>query len=176
MNDIAELERRIASALDRIARGVEGLGAAGDGEVSAAPEAAASEELTALQAALEDERIANAQLEERVRAIREKQDSEVAKLRAEAEEARAALAGLDSDLQRLRHANDMLTATNEEMRRALEENVGEPHLINKAMLAELESLRAARAADAAESRAVLGALTPLLAEAEARATTEQEAT
>ena len=41
MNDIAELERRIASALDRIARGVEGLGAAGDGEVPAAPEAAA---------------------------------------------------------------------------------------------------------------------------------------
>jgi UDP-3-O-acyl-N-acetylglucosamine deacetylase len=56
----------------------------------------------------------------------------------------------------------MLRATNEELRRALADNVGEPHLINKAMLAELEGLRAARSVDAAETRAIIASLTPLL--------------
>ena len=45
---------------------------------------------------------------------------------------------------------------------ANEEGVGEPDLINKSMLAEIESLRAARAADLAEANIILGALTPLL--------------
>ena len=43
-----------------------------------------------------------------------------------------------------------------------EEGVGEPHLINKAMMAELEALRAARSADVAEASSIIGALTPLL--------------
>ncbi|SIS87911.1 hypothetical protein SAMN05421759_10552 [Roseivivax lentus] len=165
MSEIDELERRIAAALDRIATGVESLGGAGaaSGGDDTVLEAAAA--LAEAQAALEEERLANAQLEERVRAIRTKQETEVAALRAEAEEARARLAALDGDLQRLRHANEMLTGTNQELRAALEENVGEPHLINKAMLAELESLRAARAVETSEAQALLGALAPLLADA-----------
>ncbi|MHA7876289.1 hypothetical protein [Roseivivax sp.] len=173
MSDLSELERRIAAALDRISRGVEGLGhdapAAGDD----AEAGAARAEIARLEAALEDERTANAQLEARVRAIRDKQDGEVSGLRGEAESTRQALADLDAELQRLRHANDMLTRTNAEMREALQDNLGEPHLINQAMLAELEALRAARSAEGAESRAVLSALTPLLAEAEARASEEE---
>ena len=35
-------------------------------------------------------------------------------------------------------------------------------IINKSMLAEIETLRAARAADVAEANIILGALTPLL--------------
>lgn len=174
MSDIDELERRIAAALERISKGVEQLGTAAAAEPGDAGEASASAAgIAALEAALEDERMANAQLEERVKAIREKQESQVAALREEAEAARRGLADLDTELQRLRQANDMLSSTNEEMRRALEEKVGEPHLINKAMLAELEGLRAARAADAAETQAVLSALTPLLAEAEERAATQE---
>ncbi|MHA6323898.1 hypothetical protein [Roseivivax sp. CAU 1753] len=173
MSDIDELERRIAAALDRIATGVEGLG--GDASVEEAPPEADAGALAALQAALDDERLANAQLEERVKAIRDKQEGQFASLRAEADEARRGLAALDHDLQRLRHANEMLTATNREMREALQENVGEPHLINKAMLAELESLRAARASETSEANAILGVLSPLLAEA-ADHQTAQEAT
>lgn len=152
MSEIDELERRIAAALDRIAAGVEGLEGA---EAPAEPQVEATDTaaLAEMQAALEDERLANAQLEERVRAIREKQETEVAALRAEAEEARRGLAALDEDLQRLRHANDMLTSTNQDMRDALEKNVGEPHLINKAMLAELEcSARPARSTGARRRR------------------------
>ena len=48
------------------------------------------------------------------------------------------------------------------LREANEAGVGEPHLINKAMLAELEGLRATRAADAAEAAAILDRLDPLV--------------
>jgi hypothetical protein len=40
--------------------------------------------------------------------------------------------------------------------------VSEPHLVNKAMLAELEALRATRSADAAEMDAILEELTPII--------------
>lgn len=116
----------------------------------------------ALQEALEDERMANAQLEERLRVLRDRLTE------AESEEARPApspdaMAELDETLQRLRAANEELMATNAALREANAQGVGEPDLINKGMEAELEGLRAARAAEAAEASAVMGALTPLLA-------------
>jgi len=40
--------------------------------------------------------------------------------------------------------------------------VGDAHLINKTMLAELEALRAARAADVAEASVILASLQPLV--------------
>ncbi|WP_146589240.1 hypothetical protein [Puniceibacterium confluentis] len=179
MTQIEELERRITAALDRIAQGVEALDRApgavsepvSDPEIdpdSALGSAAAEvdpEEIAALREALADERLANAQLEERVRAIRQKQDSSVKDLQSQVAAHRDSLGALDQDLQHLRRANDMLVNVNQDLRRALEDNLGEPDLINKAMLAELEALRAARAAETAESRAVLDALEPLLAEA-----------
>ncbi len=170
MTQIEELERRITAALDRIAYGVETLDLASVPAPVPEPEegpppGADPEELVALREALAEERLANAQLEERVRAIRDKQDSSVRELRTQVAAQRESLSALDLDLQHLRRANDMLVDVNQELRSALEQNLGEPDLINKAMLAELESLRAARATDAAESRAVLDALEPLLAEA-----------
>lgn len=164
MTQIDELERRIAQALDRIAQGVEAL----DGPTAAptaAPGGEDGEDAEALREALEEERLANAQLEERVRALHDRQDGQVAGLQEQLGAQRESLERLDGELQRLRKANEMLRVTNQEMRAALEENVGEPHLINKAMLAELESIRAARATEAAETRAILDQLEPILAEA-----------
>ncbi|MEO0865632.1 MAG: hypothetical protein AAFY39_13820, partial [Pseudomonadota bacterium] len=71
-------------------------------------------------------------------------------------------AALDLELQRLRQANEQLRQSNDALRQANQDGVAEPHLINKAMLAELEALRAARAADIAEATSILGALEPLL--------------
>lgn len=70
---------------------------------------------------------------------------------------------LDTDVQRLRAANDQLRQSNAALRAANESGVGEPELINQAMQAELEGLRAARATDVAEIGAVLAKLEPLLA-------------
>ena len=71
-------------------------------------------------------------------------------------------AALDAELTRLRKANEQLRNSNAALREANEAGVGEPHLINKAMLAELQALRAARAADAAEAQAIMGTLAPLI--------------
>lgn len=146
----------------------------------------AAADMSRLTAELDDEKIANAQLEERLKVLRSRLSEAETAVSAPAPEPDAALqeqianqrdslADLDSELQRLRMANDMLLATSEEMRRALEANLGEPSLINKAMLAELEALRASRAVEASESRAVLAALEPLLNGTEAMGETTGEA-
>lgn len=174
MSQIADLEHRITAALDRVSQGVEKI----EARTAQAPPASPPEpqadpgELAQLREALEEEKLANAQLEERLRKLRERHRDELAAAQQAAQaqpsgesgsgEAAVDIAALEDEMQRLRKANEMLRATNEELRAALAENVGEPHLINKAMLAELEGLRAARAVEAAEAQAVLASLTPLL--------------
>ena len=136
--------------MDRIAAGTSALGAAQGADTAE------------LQAALEDEKVANAQLTERVRKMSERQEEALAEARAASEATQTRVAAMDLELQRLRKANDQLRESNAALRTANEEGVGEPHLINKAMMAELEGLRAARAADVAEASSILGALGPLL--------------
>ena len=137
---------------------------------------AAVSEAARMRDLLDEEKMANAQLEERVRVLRARLNDTPtppsapdvaadAALREQLEAQRESLAALDGEVQRMRLSNEMLMRTNQEMREALLGNVGEPHLVNKAMLAELEALRAARALEEAEARAVLGALEPVLAQA-----------
>jgi chromosome segregation ATPase len=161
MSDIEELQRRITAAMDQVAFGLDKLGAA-----SAGPD---EETLRAL----EEERTANAQLQERVRALRTKSEAEHATLRAQLDEGESRMAQLDVELQRVRRANTQLSEACNALREANSEGVGEPDLINKAMLAELEALRAARAADVAEVSVILANLQPLV-EAAANATAPQE--
>lgn len=155
MSDIEDLQRRIMAAMERIGTGAERL-------VEASANGAQD---PGLAEALEEEKLANAQLKERLRGLTEKHSTEIDALRAETAAQTEAMARLDGDLQRLRQANDQLRSSNAALREANEEGVGEPHLINKAMLAELEGLRAARAAETAEAAAVLAKLDPLLAAA-----------
>ncbi|QUJ77444.1 hypothetical protein KDD17_05455 [Sulfitobacter albidus] len=150
MSDIEELQRRITAAMDQIAFGVD--------RIAAKPAAPDPDTLQQL----EDERTANAQLQERVRGLRTKSEAEQAQLRAALDEAEARMAQLDIELQRVRRANAQLADACAALREANTEGVGEPHLINKAMLAELEGLRAARAADVAEASVILASLQPLI--------------
>ncbi len=140
-----------------------------------APEGEAPD-VTELEEALEDEKIANAQLEERLRVLR----ARLAELEAQVAEtpepetvdagtlaapAPGALAALDGQLQDLRASNEELIATNTALREANALGVGDPELINRGLQAELDAMRTMRAADAAETGAVIEALGPLLAEA-----------
>ena len=150
MSDIEELQGRITAAIDRIAHGVDGMSAAAAGPD---PE---------MVQALEDERTANAQLSERVRSLSTRSDAEMAQMRAQVEEADARMAQLDVEVQRVRRANVHLLEASEALREANAEGVGDADLINQAMLAELEALRAQRAADIAESSAIMAALGPLV--------------
>lgn len=162
MSDIDELQRRIAAAMDRVAQGLDKIGSAPAGPD---PE---------MEQALEDERTANAQLTERVRALKEKSESEMGALRAKIEETETRMAALDVEVQRMRKANTQLTDACAALQSANAEGLGDPHLINKAMLAELEGLRAARASDVAETSAILAALTPLLETAGDAPVSEEE--
>ncbi len=128
-------------------------------------------ELDALREELEDEKMANAQLQERLNVLTAReatgggQSEGDAELQAQLAAQRDSMTQLDTELQRLRAANTSLEETVTALREANAQGVGEPHLINKAMLAELENLRATQAADAAETNAILTAMEPLLADA-----------
>ncbi|RKT34524.1 hypothetical protein BXY70_0542 [Roseovarius halotolerans] len=170
MSDIDELQRRITAALDRIAQGLEQRGTAtGTGE------GPAPDEIEALESQLEDERLANAQLAERVRKMKE----QLARLEAAAIEARGETAArmekLDHELQSLRKANQQLRESNEALRAANSEGVGEPHLINKSMLAELEGLRASRASDRAETDTILAEMGRILSDGPHDQTQQEDA-
>ncbi|MCZ4352390.1 hypothetical protein O4H61_07660 [Roseovarius aestuarii] len=153
MSDINAMQGRIMAALERIGQGLDGLG----------PQASPDEtgELKVLRQQLDDEQLANAQLEERVKSLskRVKEAEEAAETARAAETTRQdALRKLDRELQSMRRANQQLRDNNAALRQAGESGSVEAHLINKAMLAELEGLRAAQATDRAEMDVILAEL------------------
>jgi len=155
MTEIEEFQRRIAAALDRIGQGVEGRAAGGD-----------AEDVAALKQQLEDERLANAQLEQRLRKLKSRQEAAQADAEAAREATAKQLAKMDTDLQSLRKANQQLRDNNAALREANAQGVADPHLINKAMMAEIEGLRASRATDRAEAEVILSELGRVLDETE----------
>lgn len=144
MSEIEQLNQRISAAMDRVAYGLTQLGGADAGAADA------------LRAQLDEEKTVTAQLQERVHALKSKQETELAEIRGKVDT-------LDLELQKLRQTNDKLREANEALRDANAAGVGEPHLINASVLAELESLRAARDAERAEADTILSALAPALA-------------
>ncbi len=160
MSDISELERRITAALDRAGQAMDRLAASSSSEPSESHGDDAN-----LAAELEAERMANAQLEERVRAIKEKQETNVTGLEAEVTRLRGSVESRDGELQRMKSVNAELRASNQALREANANGLADPHLVNKSMMSELESLRASRAADRAELDDILATLEPALKEA-----------
>jgi hypothetical protein len=196
MSEIAEYERRISFALERIGRGVEVLAqkqavaavqpepafqpapepapepvereAGVDAPLEAvepAPEAAApvvapAAEVAQLQAELEAEREANAQLSERVRAIREKQDTTLNAMERKYGAAVRAQEAAFKEVAALKSANAALTAAN---RKLMDEGVA---FSEEALMAELTALRAARASEANELGDILDGLAPILSQDE----------
>ncbi len=163
MNELSDYERRIAAALDRIGAALADAGQVGaaQGAAMAGPDGAG---VAALQDALDAERTANAQLTERVRAIKDKQETMVAALERNVARLSGQLDAQARELQRQRHINEELTQTNRALSEAAQSGVTEPQLLNRAMMSELEALRAARAAEVAEMDEILNELKPLIGE------------
>ena len=149
MDDIKAYETRIAAALDRIGYRLAKHGAG----------AAASAELAVR---LQAERDANAQLEERVKSLKARQDSRIAELEARLAEQAEQLAALDAELQQLRGSNADLTQVCGQLRAAATAGSADAELINRALVAEVDGLTAQRSAEAAEVAAILSNLKPLL--------------
>jgi hypothetical protein len=160
MSNVSDLERRLGRALDRIAKSAVALSAAQPAE---------NTDLDDLRRQLDAERAKNTQLSERVNAVRQRQESSFATL-----ERRLARMTEQLDLQslemlRLKKANTKLIEANRQLREGHEAQVIEPSAINRSLVAELEALRAERAAEMAEMEDVLGELKPLISSEDANA-------
>lgn len=150
MSEISELESRITAALDRITAGLAQMG---------------DQDAGTLAEDLASEREANAQLEERVKAIKEKQETMVSSLQEEVAAFKQALGETDSDLQRLRSVNAELRESNTALRTANANGLPDSELVNGGMAAEIEALRTLEAGNRAEIDRALGLLEPMLEEA-----------
>lgn len=153
MTEIADLERRITAALDRIGTGLGGI----DGGAS-------SSELDEMRDALSAEKVASAQLEERVKTLHDGHDTRVKELETQLDGLKSSAHEATSEVQKLRRTNQDLQTSLQALREASTTGV-EPHLINQVMMTELEGLRSVRDTDRAELDEILGALSPMLGEA-----------
>jgi hypothetical protein len=164
MSQLDALQARITAALDRITKGLE-----------AREDMPSLEELRQLAQQLHETQATNARLAAEVTALQETVQARDAALSV-AEEARGeALMQLDTDLQALRAANQQLRDSNQALRETHAAGVAEPQLIDTALQAEIDGLRATRAADRAEVEAVLAELARVIAGAETADTTTEEA-
>lgn len=152
MSDIEDLTRRISEAIERASNSIEGLALPAGEQEDLAQE-------------LEAEKTANAQLEERVKAIREKQETLVADLEAQVSSLNQALESRDKDLQRIRRVNATLRETTSKLREANAAGLPDAHLVNKSMQSELDSMRAAMDAEANEIAEIMASLDTIVKEA-----------
>jgi predicted nucleic acid-binding Zn-ribbon protein len=166
MVEFAELEQRILAAFARIGAGVEVLGKTAKAAGST-PSAAQSEEIARLQAALDAEREARLAAEE-ARAATSAEDMGV-DLGAEVERLTRQLDAQGLDSQRLRSSVAQLREELRRLREATETGLADAPLINRALQAELEALRAVRASETTEMADILAALGPVIDAEEAQA-------
>lgn len=164
MSELDQLESRLVQALDRIRAGVAAKAAQ---PAPIVPDASAddpSAQITELEQRLEEERMANAQLEERVRGLKERQDTRIAELEAEVEFEKNRAGVLDADLQGLRQSTADMEELVSKLRVALAKGLDDVELVNRAALAELDALKAIRKADRTEIEAILAELEPVIEE------------
>lgn len=196
MTELAELERRIVSALSRIGAGLDRLqeqaaqAAAPEvtTEVAAAPPVeapdtetqpvesredaaagAAAAEIASLTAALEVERATVQQLTERVRALKAREGRHEAQAEARIQQLTKQLDVQGLELHRLRKGTIQLREALRVLREGQEAGTVDSAMINKAMMAELEALRAARSSETAELDEIIAELVLLVGEEKADA-------
>lgn len=155
MTELPELERRISAALKRIGDGLDRLPAA----EPAAPADDAALRIAAQEIARLKAELAAAQAAAAIPAAAP--DPEAAGLRARVEELTRQLDDQGLELSRMRQTTIQLRETLRAMREQQQGQV-EAHLLNKAMLAELEALRAVRASEVIELEQLISELVPIL--------------
>lgn len=164
MSDISELETRITTALERINAGLDKW---------ADQPAGNADEVDALNRQLDEERTANAQLNERLSTLKDQMSEKLVVVENALSQLQTQLAQAEASADALRQTNQELRNSNDALRAAAATGVVEPALINEAMGAELSALRATQQADRAELDAVLSELTAMAA-ADATPVTEEE--
>lgn len=172
MSDVGELERRLAAALERIGKGLDAMPSRA--AAAARPPAPAvvlpgtedkDAEIARLRAALRDQTSLTAQLQDRLRASRDRDGASHPQLEQKLDRMTRQLDVQGIELQRMRKT---AVSLREQLRVLREAQMGavEPQMINKALLAEVEAMRAIRLTEMAEMDDILAELTPLIAESE----------
>ncbi|MGO4908651.1 hypothetical protein ACEN2J_10005 [Pseudorhodobacter sp. W20_MBD10_FR17] len=193
-SNIAELERRITAALGRIGAGLDKWEAApkavdvpptplpkNDSSSDAAAQLAVSMDMIAeleaevakLKTALAAEKATVAQLTERAKTVQSREPSSQGsgqvtgqgQVDAKVEKMTQQLDVQGLELQRMRKSSVQLRENLRVLHEAATKNMVEPQMINKAMMAELENLRATRHTETAEMDEILAELKPLISEA-----------
>lgn len=163
MKELAELERRISAALKRIGDGLAALP-----DAAAAPAAVAepapdhSAELDALRAELAAERAARTAAEARLAASGTGDSGRAVALQAQVDRLTKLLDVQGLDLVRLRKTVGTLRESLQSLRSAQVATLPDTAAINRAMLAEVDAMRAERQSEIAELDEIIAELDPLL--------------
>lgn len=159
MSDIHELERRLTAALERIGQAIDGHVPP---PVAPAPADADAGEIAALREQLQAERDANAQMAERLRSLKERDQAQIAELQDRADRLARQLDEQGIEVKRMRKNVIQLRETLRALREAQARGLAEPHLLNNAMMVELDALRVTRRSEALEMDEILAELKPLI--------------
>lgn len=171
MQDLADLERRISAALQRIGDGLEVLSSRAGPDAGQGTDVGATldDRLASLRADLESERALSASLRQRIADLESAPPpaatdlpADVAALYARIDRMTAQLDVQGLEMQRMRKTVVQLRENLRSLRDAQIANLADPDQINRAMLAELEAMRVARLAEVAEMDEILTELTPLI--------------
>ena len=157
MQNLTELEQRLAMALDRIGTAIDGLPV----EISPVEDPAVNADL---QMALDEERMLCAQLNERLRAVKDKDIQSQTQYGEKFEQMAQQLDAQGAELKRMRNTNVQLREVLHILREAAAQGLPDPELVNRAMLAELDALRATRLTEVAQMDEILAELAPLIEE------------
>jgi hypothetical protein len=104
----------------------------------------------------------NAQLMERLRVAQEREASQAAEAAGTVDRLTRALDAQGLELQRMKKTVIQLRESLRALRGAQAEALADPNLVNKAMLTELEALRATRLTEMAQMEEILAELHPLI--------------
>jgi predicted nucleic acid-binding Zn-ribbon protein len=155
MSDPSALEERLAAALARIETATTNLP---DPQAIAAD----AKSQAALEAQFDEERGANAQLVDRVKALKDRQENQVAQLEKSLAAAKTTEAEKNIVQQKLKASIEDLRDQIARLTEANRAMVGDADLINTSMMAELEAMRASRRADVSDVDDILAQLEPHL--------------
>jgi hypothetical protein len=119
-------------------------------------------EIEALREQLATERDTTAQLSERLRGLKERHTTQMAEAQGRADHLARLLDEQGIEVKRMRKNVIQLRETLRAMREAQAIGLTEPHLINTAMMVELDSLRVTRQSEMLEMDEILAELKPLI--------------
>ncbi|MEL6915093.1 MAG: hypothetical protein AAFP13_11380 [Pseudomonadota bacterium] len=163
----AAMEGRLAAALTRIQAALEQVPQAAEprpaSDDKAGEIAEAAMRVAALEAQLEEERATNAQLQQRVNQVRHKLDERVKELEASLATANSQLDASEAQNAKLQRSGKEMRAALEELQKTARDGAPDAHLINRAMMTELEALRAERSSEAREISELVSVLEPIVA-------------